>query len=597
MDDFFSHAPSPAPLRSASGPDGSGPRPSCIFIYEDGGVEAVCGKDAIAFTCGKPELAALAVAFLGSEHLQLRFIHIESPKAWLAVRMLPERMRFPGARVVMECRQIAPPKGLSMRELDVLTLLSAGLSNPGIARALFLSPRTVAKHVENIFVKLDVQNRVHAGRLALEHGLVRYPTPGNSQEGCSALMGLERAMALPSSPPRKPWRPPPILIGVPLPHGGPGSANAAEMLNGATLALQEINARGGVAGRELRILTTNYNVQSPESVRAACTYFIQNDVEAISAGYTSAETAIHNMIGEYGAPYLHSATMKSVVDNVRRSPTRLGNIFQVCASDVKYGPGLARFILSLEDSGAWRPARRSVAVIMTQWPDLNIGLPEAEKILSSRHWDIEIVSAPRAPGKDWKAVCELLQRLAPGVVALASYLVEDGIGFQSAFWENPIPALVYMLYNPSVPNFCMELGPRAEGVLWATTSGIYTDRIGMRFRQVYRETFGGPAGQSHAGLAYDRIHILANAWARVGNARQFRRVVQDLRAMVHRGVNGAYFFGSDRQVGLAFPDDTMDPSISKAHLVFQVQGGAHYILSPALYRNGVFRLPGWYQNC
>ncbi|EFL87434.1 hypothetical protein HMPREF0326_01210 [Desulfovibrio sp. 3_1_syn3] len=597
MEDFFCPASSPdAP--DSSPPGNSGSRPCCIFVHEDGAVETAYGKDELISHCNKPELVSLAVALLRSEHPQLRFSYIKSRKFWLAIRMRPERTRFPGARVVMQFRRIDPPWGLSLRELDVLTLLSAGLSNPDIAHELFLSPRTVAKHVENIFIKLAVKNRVHAVRLALDHGLVRYPTPGSGHGGCSTLRSLERTMGQTqlSSPRVKLWKPPPLLIGLPLPLNGPGSADAAEMINGATLALREINARGGVNGRELRILTANYNVLSPESVKAACEQFIHNEVDAISAGYTSAETAVHNMIGAYGAPYLHSATMESVVNNVRHSPTRLGNIFQVCASDVKYGPGLARFILSLEDSGTWRPPCKKVAVVMTQWPDLDIGLPEAEKILSPRHWNIEIISPPHDRARDWKAVCDFLQRLGPGVIVLASYLVEDGIAFQAAFSGNPIPALVYMLYNPSVPNFCMELGKRAEGVLWATTSGIYRDSIGMRFRRMYREAFGETAGQSHAGLAYDRIHILANAWARVGNPRQFRNVVRDLRTMVHRGVNGAYFFGGEGQVGLAFPDDTMDPSISKAHLVFQVQDGVHRILCPAPYRNGSFRLPAWYRD-
>lgn len=574
-------------------------RPCCVFIYEDKFFEKVSGKDALDILHRCPDLTSLALAFLHSEYPQVRFFYVENPKTWLFIRMLPERMRFPAARVILEYWRTAPPNGLSVRELDVLTLLVAGLSNPGIARQLTVSPRTVAKHVENIFKKLGVRNRVHAGRVALNMGLVRYPTPGKGREGCSVLRSLEQAASRASAPGDAPARaalgqPPPILIGVPLPLGGPGSANAAEMLNGATLALSEINARGGIHGRELRLLTADCNVQSPESVRSAYASFINNDVDAISAGYSCAETAIHAMVGEYGAPYLHSATMESVVDSVRGSPAKLGNIFQVCASDVKYGPGLARFILKLEDSGSWRPASRRISVVMPQWSGLDIGLPEAEKLLSARNWSIDIVSSPHVGGRNWRGVSALLQRLGPGVIVLASYLVEDGIGFQDAFWENPTPALVYMLYNPSVPDFCIKLGKKAQGVLWATTSGIYTDGIGMRFRRMYRETFGEPSGQSHAGLAYDRIHVLANAWARVGNPRRFDKVARDLRNAVHRGVNGAYFLGGAGQVGLAFPDDSMDPSISKAHLIFQVQDGAHRILSPTPYSDGTFQLPCWH---
>jgi DNA-binding CsgD family transcriptional regulator len=62
--------------------------------------------------------------------------------------------------------------GLSPRELQVLRLLAAGRSNHAIAAELFLSDKTVARHVSNIFGKLDVGSRTAAAAYAFEHGLV-----------------------------------------------------------------------------------------------------------------------------------------------------------------------------------------------------------------------------------------------------------------------------------------------------------------------------------------------------------------------------------------------------------------------------------------
>ncbi|MCW3054766.1 MAG: ATP-dependent transcriptional regulator [Chthonomonadales bacterium] len=55
-----------------------------------------------------------------------------------------------------------PSTRLSARELEVLRLVGAGLSNPEIAEHLILSVGTVKRHVHNIFLKLDATNRVNA---------------------------------------------------------------------------------------------------------------------------------------------------------------------------------------------------------------------------------------------------------------------------------------------------------------------------------------------------------------------------------------------------------------------------------------------------
>ena len=54
----------------------------------------------------------------------------------------------------------------------MLRLVAAGKSNPQIAAALVLSEKTVARHLSNIFTKLDVTSRTAAAAYAFEHELV-----------------------------------------------------------------------------------------------------------------------------------------------------------------------------------------------------------------------------------------------------------------------------------------------------------------------------------------------------------------------------------------------------------------------------------------
>src|SRR5215204_4829214 len=64
------------------------------------------------------------------------------------------------------------PGGLSPREVEVLGPVAEGLTNAQIAQRLFLSPRTVQRHLNSIYHKLGVSSRAVATRFAMEHGLL-----------------------------------------------------------------------------------------------------------------------------------------------------------------------------------------------------------------------------------------------------------------------------------------------------------------------------------------------------------------------------------------------------------------------------------------
>jgi DNA-binding CsgD family transcriptional regulator len=61
---------------------------------------------------------------------------------------------------------------LTPREVEVLGLVAEGLTNPQVAQKLFLSPRTVQRHLNSVYRKLGVSSRTAATHLALEHDLL-----------------------------------------------------------------------------------------------------------------------------------------------------------------------------------------------------------------------------------------------------------------------------------------------------------------------------------------------------------------------------------------------------------------------------------------
>lgn len=84
--------------------------------------------------------------------------------------VLPPSVASIVVRHLSGAREPSPETKLTPREMDVLHLLTQGLSNHQIAQALHLSPRTVEAHLTHIYDKLNVASRTEAALLAQREG-------------------------------------------------------------------------------------------------------------------------------------------------------------------------------------------------------------------------------------------------------------------------------------------------------------------------------------------------------------------------------------------------------------------------------------------
>jgi len=97
--------------------------------------------------------------------------------------------------------------------------------------------------------------------------------------GCAAMMLAPGAA----------WAAAPIKIGFPIPLSGPTATYGVPILKGAELAADEINAKGGVLGRQLVILPRDSKANADEAVRLARELIIKDNVDFLVGTLTSAE--------------------------------------------------------------------------------------------------------------------------------------------------------------------------------------------------------------------------------------------------------------------------------------------------------------------
>ncbi len=121
-------------------------------------------------TLGCPYEYACLLAWHGIEAEQREALEIlERLGATPAAQALRKRMRAEGVRAVPRGLRVSTRSnrlGLTRREAEILTLVSQGMRNSAIAKRLFVSTRTVDRHVSAILSKLGVQSRGEAVALA-----------------------------------------------------------------------------------------------------------------------------------------------------------------------------------------------------------------------------------------------------------------------------------------------------------------------------------------------------------------------------------------------------------------------------------------------
>lgn len=549
----------------------------------------------VSYLTALPQIIGYAQALLFSQYNQLCFYYFNHQRAyWLYIELIRHQQNF----TLIHAQQSELPFTLSKRELEILTLLSSGLSNAEMAQQLVISERTVAKHIENIFLKTEIDNRTALAIFAMTKHLCCLPTPGKLASSILPSVEIEQLVGKNSlqTVPHfaiKHYASRPIIIGVPFVEQGRGEIDTKELLNGTQLAVELINQQGGIYGRQLHIATAGFCVDDKNSILRAYNDLFSQEVDAISTGYACYLPEVHELIATEGIPYLHIAT-HSGSDKLAHnlSNKRIANMFQVCASDVTYGLGIMRFIDYYQYHYPQFVQNQCLFVVTVKWQKIDVGVEDLIIQLRAKNWRVEYIEVDQADG-GYQAVMNQVHSLAPSLIVLASYFAEDIVHFYRVFTQQPTNAVLYSIYAPSA--FLPDEQP-CEGVLWSTTSGLSNNYLGKRFVANYQALFGYQPTYSQASIAYDQTQILANAWRNNASTRHFKSIAETIRSFPYRGVNGTYYFATDTQIGLSYPDNTQDLSISQPHLVYQVQQGKSMVIAPALFADVTFRLPPWFTS-
>ena len=180
-----------------------------------------------------------------------------------------------------------------------------------------------------------------------------------------------------------------IKIGFPIPLSGPTAVYGEPVLKGAEMAVAEINAKGGVLGRQLEILSRDSKANADEAVRLARELIIKDNVDFLVGTLTSAEAPAVSTVAKENKivfiaptakstrltdaadihPYIFRVSSNTDVEGLAGATlmARWKDVKSVAtiAPDYAYGrDSIAAFVAAL------KKLRPDIAIVDQEWPKL-----------------------------------------------------------------------------------------------------------------------------------------------------------------------------------------------------------------------------------
>ena len=300
----------------------------------------------------------------------------------------------------------------------------------------------------------------------------------------------------------------PVKVGFFMSITGRDASFGEASLRGARLAVEEVNARGGVLGRPLEMVVEDNRSLAGESATAAKKLIARDRVVALVGECSSARTLEAAPVAQAaGIPLVSPASTNPKV-------TQTGDvIFRVCFIDPFQGDVLAAF------------ARRKLglkraALLVDSSSPYSVGLAEFfTKTFTAQGGEIVATQRYSGADTDFRAQLTAIRAARPDAVFLPGYYVAAGLVAKQAK-ELGLKATLLGGDGFEAPQLLGIGGEALEGAYYSTHfAPENTERVSAEFVAAYRARHGEvPNGLS--ALSYDAVRLVAAAIGRAGTTEK-----------------------------------------------------------------------------
>lgn len=372
----------------------------------------------------------------------------------------------------------------------------------------------------------------------------------------------------------------PILVGAPIPVTGPFAADGEVMNSGIQMAIDDINAKGGLLGRKLKIDIFDIGDMTPEKLMSAADKLVMRDKVAVNVtGYAGMGPDIP-AFGKYPPPYIHFDGSQTTIDMVQKN--KYSNIFML--GDVEKPYGELTFDI-ITKKLPYKLTNKKIAILTGdfEW-DKKVTEGIKERAIESG-WDVVMYEIFPYGTREWGPLLTKIRSIDPAIISFSDLDPADAKTFLEQFQTKPTKSIIDMGYVITVPDFANIVGSAGNGVLGIATNSVIPGPKGDEWEKRFKEKFNKEPGLSIGGTVYDGVMIWAEAVKKVGKVDDYKAVQKAIKENTYEGVIGKFTFDQDNKVPTS--NDTLPMHF------FQVKNGKPVLLYCGTDKKGEFLTPTW----
>ena len=383
-------------------------------------------------------------------------------------------------------------------------------------------------------------------------------------------------------------------IGVLAPMSGPAASDGESYVQGVTMAIEEINAAGGINGHTFEIVVADVKDQSSDSVLNAIEKLLnEKDINQVMTGYASLSNFELPFMAENEMPYFLAGNSQQTRDIIKPNPEDYWMVWSATPSYDAYETEMVPLVESLQAEGKLRIQNKKIALISTDNPYSKTIYNGLNKSFTAAGWEVTVTEmVPSGPVNDWRAILAKVRQDPPSVIVNTDWQPDNAARFITQFNEDPTDSLVFLQYGPSLPEFTELGGDDTTGVIYNLLFGhLPGTPLADQMIKKYEDRWN--VQSTVYGIAlYEMAMIYFDAVTASGGDPFNIRAVQDALSKTKKDVSqGVIQFDPETHLALQSNDSGIPCQF------LQVWDGERHLFYPPKYvTNWTYKEPPWRNN-